>query len=156
MEASDAPYFVDLVKDQLSGQFNEQELNDHALRIYTTIDPDLQRAAAEAVEMGMKVVDEQVIKRRTHKIKTGTGKDAKTEIKVESGPMPQVALVALDPHTGEVLALVGGRNYGLSQLNHAMAKRPTGSIFKPFVYAAAINTAVTGQTLVADASSRFR
>jgi penicillin-binding protein 1B len=61
--------------------------------------------------------------------------------------MPQVALVALDPHTGEVLALVGGRNYGMSQLNHALAKRPTGSIFKPFVYAAAINTAVTGESL---------
>ncbi len=149
VEASDAPYFVDLVKDQLSNQFSETELNDHAYRVYTTLDPDLQRAAAEAVDAGMKLVDEQVQKRRAHKIKVGTGKDAKTEIKVESGPMPQVALVAIDPHTGEVLALVGGRNYGMSQLDHAIAKRPTGSIFKPFVYAAAINTAVTGQTLVA-------
>jgi penicillin-binding protein 1B len=51
----------------------------------------------------------------------------------------------LDPHTGEVLALVGGRNYGLSQLDHAVAKRPTGSIFKPFVYAAAINSALIAQ-----------
>ncbi len=149
VEASDAPYFVDLVKDQLSPQFNEEELNNHAMRIYTTIDPDLQRAAAEAVDVGMKTVDDLVEKRRTHKVKIGTGKDAKTEIKVETGPMPQVALVALDPHTGEVLALVGGRNYGMSQLNHAIAKRPTGSIFKPFVYAAAVNTAVTGQTLTA-------
>jgi penicillin-binding protein 1B len=48
----------------------------------------------------------------------------------------------MDPHTGAVLALVGGRNYGFSQLNHAVAKRPTGSIFKPFVYAAAMNTAL--------------
>jgi penicillin-binding protein 1B len=149
VEASDAPYFVDLVKDQLSSQFSEAELNDHAYRVYTTLDPDLQRAAAEAVDTGMKLVDEQVEKRRTHKIKIGSGKDAKTEIKVESGPMPQVALVAIDPHTGEVLALVGGRNYGMSQLDHAIAKRPTGSIFKPFVYAAAINTAVTGDTMVA-------
>jgi len=147
VEASDAPYFVDLVKDQLSGQFNEEELNNHALRIYTTIDPDLQRAAAEAVDVGMKAVDELVLKRRTHKTKIGTGKDAQVEVKIDSGPMPQVALVALDPHTGEVLALVGGRNYGMSQLDHALAKRPTGSIFKPFVYAAAINTAVTGQKL---------
>ncbi len=149
VEASEAPYFVDLVKDQLSSQFSEQELNNHALRIYTTIDPDLQRAAAEAIDVGMKVVDEQVEKRRTHKIKVGTGKDAHTEVKVDTGPMPQVALVALDPHTGEVLALVGGRNYGLSQLDHAVAKRPTGSIFKPFVYAAAVNTAITGETLQA-------
>ncbi len=153
VEASDAPYFVDLVKDQLSSQFSEGELNDQSLRIYTTLDPDLQRAAAEAVDVGMKLVDEQVEKRRTHKTKIGTGKDAQTEVKVESGPMPQVALVAIDPHTGEVLALVGGRNYGMSQLNHAIAKRPTGSIFKPFVYAAAVNTAVTGQTLFANTST---
>jgi penicillin-binding protein 1B len=149
VEASDAPYFVDLVKDQLSNQYSEAELNDHAFRIYTTLDPNLQRAAAEAVAEGMKLVDEQVIKRRTHKTKVGAGKDAKTETTVESGPMPQVALVAIDPHTGEVLALVGGRNYGMSQLNHAIAKRPTGSIFKPFVYAAAVNTALTGATMTA-------
>ncbi len=149
VEASDAPYFVDLVKDQLAPQFNEEELNNHALRIYTTIDPELQRAAAEAVAIGMALVDEQVTKRRTHVTRIGTGKDAVKEVKVDNGPMPQVALVALDPHTGEVLALVGGRNYGMSQLNHALAKRPTGSIFKPFVYATAINTAVTGQSLTA-------
>jgi penicillin-binding protein 1B len=147
VEASDAPYFVDLVKDQLSNQYNETELNEQDMRIYTTLDPDLQTAAAEAVEVGMKLVDEQVLKARTHKTKVGTGANAKTEVKIDSGPMPQVAVVVLDPHTGEVLALVGGRNYGMSQLDHAVAKRPTGSIFKPFVYAAAINTALTGQMI---------
>ncbi len=139
VEASDAPYFVDLVKDQLSNQYNDSELNEQAMHIYTTLDPDLQRAAAEAVDVGMKLVDEQVVKRRTHK--------TKDEVTVDPGPLPQVAVVVLDPHTGEVLALVGGRNYGLSQLDHAVAKRPTGSIFKPFVYAAAINTALTGQVV---------
>jgi penicillin-binding protein 1B len=147
VEASDAPYFVDLVKDQLSSQYNESELNEQGMRIYTTLDPDLQRAAADAVEVGMKLVDEQVIKQRTKKTKVGTGKDAKTETTVAPGPMPQVAVVVLDPHSGEVLALVGGRNYGMSQLNHAISKRPTGSIFKPFVYAAAVNTALTGQMI---------
>jgi penicillin-binding protein 1B len=67
---------------------------------------------------------------------------------VRPGPEAQVALIALDPNTGEVLALVGGRNYGMSQLNHAVAKRPTGSIFKPFVYAAAVNTALAGSPTV--------
>ena len=147
VEASDAPYFVDLVKDQLSNQYNESELNEQAMRIFTTLDPDLQRAAAEAVEAGMKLVDDQILRKRTHKTKVGTGSGAMTEVSVDSGPLPQVAVVVLDPHTGEVLALVGGRNYGTSQLNHAVAKRPTGSIFKPFVYAAAINTALTGQML---------
>lgn len=141
VEASDAPYFVDLVRDTLISRLNERELNDQSYRIYTTLDPDLQKAAAQAVELGIKLVDEQVTKMRTKRIKVGKNK---FETKVQPGPEAQVALVALDPHTGEVLALVGGRNYGLSQLNHAVARRPTGSIFKPFVYAAAINTALDG------------
>ena len=144
VEASDAPYFVDLVKDTLANRYGEREMNEQALRIYTTLDPDLQRAAADAVQIGIKNVDEQLEKLRTRKIKVGTGKTAKYETEVKPGPQAQVALVALDPHTGEVLALVGGRNYGMSQLNHATAKRPTGSIFKPFVYAAAVNTAIGG------------
>lgn len=143
VEASDAPYFVDLVKDQLQGKFPEAELNEQGYRIYTTIDPELQHAAAEAVQIGVKIVDEQVTKQRTRKKKVGTGKNAKTETEIVPGPTPQIALVAIDPHTGDVLALVGGRNYGFSQLNHAVAKRPTGSIFKPFVYATAVNSALT-------------
>jgi penicillin-binding protein 1B len=67
---------------------------------------------------------------------------------------PQVALIALNPHTGQVLALVGGRNYGISQFDHAVSHRPTGSIFKPFVYAAAFNTALAGTPLTnADGTS---
>jgi len=145
VEASDAPYFIDLLRDTLVSKFNERELNDQSYRIYTTLDPDLQRAAAQSVETGIKLVDDQITKMRTHKVKVGKGK---FETKVTSGPQAQVALVALDPNTGAVLALVGGRNYGLSQLNHAVAKRPTGSIFKPFVYAAAMNTALDGTTTV--------
>ncbi|HZP18549.1 MAG TPA: PBP1A family penicillin-binding protein [Terriglobales bacterium] len=145
VEASDAPYFVDLVRDTLTSRMPEREMNEQAYRIYTTLDPDLQRAAAQAVETGIKLVDEQVTKRRTKRVKIAKGK---YETKVEPGPQAQVALVAMDPHTGEVLALVGGRNYGFSQLNHAVAKRPTGSIFKPFVYAAAINTALDGSNPV--------
>ena len=141
VEASDAPYFVDLVRDAVISKVNERELNDQSYRIYTTLDPDLQKAAAQAVETGMKLVDDQVTKMRTKRTKVAKGK---YETKVLPGPQAQVALVAMNPHTGEVLALVGGRNYGTSQLNHIVAKRPTGSIFKPFVYAAAMNTALDG------------
>jgi penicillin-binding protein 1B len=144
VEASDAPYFVDMVRDQLISKFNENELNDQSYRIYTTLDPDLQKAAAQSVEMGIKLVDEQVKKLRTKKVKVGK----KFETTVAPGPQAQVAMVVLDPHTGAILALVGGRDYGWSQLNHAVAKRPTGSIFKPFVYAAAMNTALDGSTAV--------
>jgi len=150
VEASDAPYFVDMVRDTVINKFNEHELNDQSYRIYTTLDPDLQKAAAQSVEMGIKLVDEQVKKLRTKKVKVGK----KIETQVEAGPQAQVALVAIDPHTGAVLALVGGRDYGWSQLNHAVAKRPTGSIFKPFVYAAAVNTALDGaQTVLTPAST---
>jgi penicillin-binding protein 1B len=159
VEASDAPYFIDLVRDSLVNKFSEHELNDQAYRIYTTLDPDLQRAAAQSVEEGIKLVDAQITKMRTKKVKVGKGK---YETHVAPGPQAQVAMVALDPRTGAVLALVGGRNYGFSQLNHAVAKRPTGSIFKPFVYAAAMNTALDGATnvltpasLVDDAATTF-
>ena len=144
VEASDAPYFVDMVREQLINKYSESELNDSSYRIYTTIDPDLQKAAAQSVEMGIKLVDEQVTKLRTKKVKVGK----KIETKVEPGPQAQVAVVVLDPRTAAVLALVGGRDYAWSQLNHAVAKRPTGSIFKPFVYAAAMNTALDGSTNV--------
>ena len=142
VEASDAPYFIDLVRETLISKLDERQMNDQSYRIYTTLDPELQKAAAQAVEAGMKLVDEQVKKQRTKRIKVGKNK---YETKVQEGPQAQVALIAMDPHTGEVLALVGGRNYGFSQLNHASsAKRPTGSIFKPFVYAAAVNTGLDG------------
>jgi penicillin-binding protein 1B len=133
IDASEAPYFVDLVHEQLVQRIGDQDLSHQSLRIYTSLDPELQRAAAEAVEVGMKTVDEIVRKQHGKK----------------DGPVmyPQVSLVAINPHTGQILALVGGRNYGTSQLNHAVAKRPTGSIFKPFVYAAAYNTSLNGLTL---------
>jgi penicillin-binding protein 1B len=150
VEASDAPYFVDMVRDTLINKFSEHDLNDESYRIYTTLDPDLQKAAAQAVETGIKLVDEQVTKMRTKRVKVGK----KIETQVAPGPQAQVAMVVLDPHTGAILALVGGRDYGFSQLNHALSKRPTGSIFKPFVYAAAMNTALDGsQTVITPAST---
>jgi penicillin-binding protein 1B len=152
VEASDAPYFVDLVKDTLAPRFPEREINEHGYRIYTTLDPQLQEAAAEAVQAGIKLIDAKVDRLRTKRKRVGTGKNAKWETTVQPGPVAQVALVAMDPASGDVLALVGGRNYGYSQLNHVVARRPTGSIFKPFVYAAAINTGLDGAPVLTPAS----
>ncbi len=133
VDASEAPWFVDLVHDQIVQRIGDYDSSHSSLRIYTSLDPQLQRAASDAVEQGMRHVDELVRAQHRHG-ETPT-------------VMPQVALVALDPHTGQVLALVGGRNYGNSQLDHATSKRPPGSIFKPWVYATAEQGAVTGQTL---------
>ena len=60
-----------MVRDTLINHFSEHDLNDQSYRIYTTLDPDLQKAAAQAVEMGIKLVDEQVTKMRTKKVKVG-------------------------------------------------------------------------------------
>ncbi len=159
VEANDAPYFVDMIRDQLVARYGDEELNAGGYRVYTTLDPTLQKAAAESVDVALKEVDQQVNRLRTRRVKVGKNK---FETRIMPGPTAQVALVALDPHTGEVLALVGGRNYGFSQLNHSVAKRPTGSIFKPFVYATAINNAITNEqplftptTLVDDSPTAF-
>jgi penicillin-binding protein 1B len=136
VDASEAPYFVDLVHDQLTQRLGDRDFNREGLRIYTSLDPDLQQLASAAVDSTIHVVDEQVDKLHARDKKLG-----KPYI------YPQVALIALNPHTGQVLALVGGRSYGASQVNHAVAHRPTGSIFKPFVYASAFQTAVEGAML---------
>jgi penicillin-binding protein 1B len=133
-QSVEAPYFVDLINDELQSRFQDTDFQSNAFRIYTSLDMHLQRAAAEAVRLGMASVDEQIRKQR--------------RFRGQIPPEAQVALVALDPHTGELKALVGGRNYGVSQLNHVLARRQPGSIFKPFVYAAALDTAVEGGPVI--------
>jgi penicillin-binding protein 1B len=113
------------VNQRLQDNFADREMNDNGYKVYTTIDLQLQHDAIEAVNDGYKEI-EKSIQRRTKKGETPV--------------YPQVALVALDPHTGEVKALIGGTNYGTSQLNHVLAERPSGSAFKPFVYATALGT----------------
>ena len=133
LEGSQAPFFVDMVKDQLLAQFPERDLVSQSFRIYTTLDLDLQRAASDAVRAGMTEVDRELAKKKRPK---GAPPSEPNQ--------PQVALVTLDPHTGELKAFVGGRDYGVSQLDHVLARRPPGSSFKPFVYAAALNSGVDG------------
>jgi len=147
-QSVEAPYFVDLVDDALQARFQDTDFQSNAFRVYTTLDMRLQRAAAEAIRLGMAGVDEQIKKQR--------------RFRGQVPPEPQVALVAIDPHTGAVRALAGGRNYGLSQLDHVLAKRQPGSIFKPFVYATAMDTGVEGgsqvltpSTIVDDSPTTF-
>ncbi len=147
-ESADAPYFVDLVNDQVADKFDEENFQEAGAKIYTTLDSDLQRDATDAIAAGLKELDAILAKRRD---KEGGALD-----------LPQVALICLDPKTGEVKAFVGGRNYGSSQLDHALAHRPSGSIFKPIVYAAALNSGledpanpVTASTLFSDEPQTF-
>jgi penicillin-binding protein 1B len=147
-ESSDAPYFVDLANDTLQNKF-QYDFQSNSYKVFTTLDMNLQRDAVEAVRVGIQETDQQW-KRRNKKYGT------------DQFPLAQVALVALDAETGEVKALVGGRSYGLSQLDHAVAKRQPGSSFKPFVYTAAFSQAleeggkvITPSTTVVDEPTTF-
>lgn len=127
LDNSLAPYFVDYV--------NRLAESGTSQRIYTTIDIELQQAA------------EQALKRQLERL------DA---VYAARGLKPQAALVALDPHTGDVLAMVGGRNYAESQLNRVTdALRQPGSTFKPFVYAAALEDGMSPVQLFMDAPRDF-
>ena len=122
-----APYFVDYVDRLADAGAGE--------RIYTTIDLGLQELAEQALKKQLDRLD-SIYK----------GQDKK----------PQAALVALDPHTGNVLAMVGGRDYATSQLNRATdARRQPGSTFKPFVYAAAVEDGMSPVQLFMDAPREF-
>lgn len=128
VEASAAPYFVDLVRDTLLERYSEEELVSQSYRIYTTLDLGLQQAAAEAIREALPEVDAKLQERTRHS---------------RTPPPPvQITLIALDPRTGHVKALVGGRDYTRSQLNRAVAHRQPGSAFKPFVFAAAFTSAL--------------
>ncbi len=127
LDNSLAPYFVDYV--------NRLAESGTSRRIYTTIDVELQQAA------------EQALKRQLDRL---------DPVYAARGLKPQAALVALDPHTGDVLAMVGGRNYAESQLNRATdALRQPGSTFKPFVYAAALEDGMSPVQLFMDAPRDF-
>jgi penicillin-binding protein 1B len=116
---SEAPYFVDYLAQDLQ----ERTKSAGAVDVYTTLDLHLQRIAQDAVRDGLTRVDAILARRKPR--------------------FPQAALIAVDPRTGEILAMVGGRSYNQSQYNRAVtSKRQPGSVFKPFVYLAAFEQAV--------------
>ena len=141
---SQAPYFVDLVGQTLAEQLPGLAGVTSSLDVYTTLDIHLQRVAQDVLRDGIVRVDEILARRKRHR-------------------QAQAALIAVDPRTGDVLALVGGRSYNQSQYNRAVAaKRQPGSVFKPFVYLAAFERAaaegrgdITPATLVMDEPTMF-
>ncbi|OUM94780.1 MAG: carboxypeptidase [Thermobacillus sp. ZCTH02-B1] len=115
-----APYFRDYVRSVVVDRlgFDERLLAEGGLRVYTTLDPDIQKAAEEAVKRGIPAGSEQ-----------------------------QAALVAIDPRNGHIKAMVGGRDYAENQYNRVLAKtRQPGSSFKPFLYLTALEQGMTPVT----------
>lgn len=138
---SGTSYFIDYVQRFADDRFGPRRMSSQQ-RLTTTLDPRLQRAAYGAVTRQTEKLD---------KIFSRTARKGQVPQRVQG------ALVALDAHTGEVLAMVGGRSYDESQLNRATdAKRQPGSAFKPFVYAAALSSrSYTAASLISDTPQTF-
>jgi penicillin-binding protein 1B len=140
----EAPYFVDYVSNVVDEQYGGLLTKAGATDVYTTLDFHLQRFAQEAVAEGTRVIDKQLSKKKQGQA--------------------QIALIAVDPRTGEVLALVGGRAYNETQYNRAVTtRRQPGSIFKPFVYLAAFermaeegSNQITPATVMVDEPTIFK
>jgi len=134
-----APYFVDYVQRELSRRFPEDALRRDGLRVFTTLEPRMQRAAEAAVRSGLAALEK-----------------AHPDLRRPGSRALQAALVSIDPRTGDVVAMVGGRSYQASQFNRATeARRQPGSLFKPFVYLTALEDTTGAWTLatpIADSS----
>ena len=122
-------YFKEAVRRELISRFGEERVYEGGLKVYTTIDIDVQRAADDEVQRALSVLDRRRLRRAVGQL--------------------QAALVAIDPRSGEVRALVGGRDFIASNFNRAsQAKRQPGSAFKPFVYAAALEAGYTPASII--------
>jgi len=125
---NDAPYFVAMVRDYLRDKYGDSLVYRGGLKVYTTLDLDMQQAANNAYLEGMK----------------------------NQNPNLQLALVALDVKTGQIRAMVGGRDFTTSSYNRAFSNRQPGSTFKPFVYSLAIDQGLTPASLIMCEEREFR
>jgi penicillin-binding protein 1B len=114
---SEAPHFVDYVVQTFADNYPGLTTDaNQPIEIYTTLDLHLQRLAQDAVRAGLTHVDELLARRKRK-------------------GLAEAALISIDPRTGDILAMVGGRSYNQSQYNRAtVSRRQPGSVFKPFVY----------------------
>jgi penicillin-binding protein 1B len=144
LEINRAPYFVDFLREQLLQRYSVEDLTANNLTIFTSLDLRLQKAAQRALEAGL-------VRAKRRLGQAVEGREA------------QGALIAIQPQTGFIRALVGGRDYATSQFNRVtQARRQVGSVFKPIVYAAALESAfrregrvITSLTRVEDVPTTF-
>ncbi len=128
----EAPYAVEMVRIHLEEKYGRNMLYKGGLKVHTTINAKMQQIAQKAVLKGLEEFEDRA--------KKESGRD-----------QAQGALIALEPQSGYILAMVGGRDYSQSQFNRAtQAKRQAGSAFKPIVYAAALDKGFTPATIIVD------
>ena len=132
LKGNEAPYVLEMVRQHVEDKYGREMLYKGGLKIYTSINAQMQSSAQTAVLKGLEEYE-------------GRGKKSKDRAQVQG------ALVALEPQSGFILAMVGGRDFIASQFNRAtQAKRQAGSAFKPIVYAAALDKGFTPATIIVD------
>ena len=148
-----AAYFVEMVRQHLDERYGSNAVYEGGLRVYTTLDLDLQAIAERTVERNMVALESELRPRFTRATWTPPpGADRATL----HTPYLQAAFVAIDPRTGYVRALIGGRDFDQSNFNRAVqARRQPGSAFKPFVYTAAIDNGFKPTDVVVDEPISF-
>ncbi len=155
-----SPYFTEHVRRVMESKYGREALYREGLKIFTTLNLGMQRAAQAAVEKGLLELDKREASRgpsRSAKpVEAGTVQKAASpegkEVSLSAGATVQGALFAMEARTGKVRAMVGGRDFGTSQFNRAIqAKRQPGSAFKPIIYAAALDWGMTPSTIIVDA-----
>jgi 1A family penicillin-binding protein len=151
-DESHGQYFKEQVRRELVERFGWQQVYQGGLRVYTTLDMPMQQAAEAVVSESLQSLSDRRLKampprKNLDKPKTKAETDRPKAVKNE--PPLQAAMVVLDPRTGYVRAMIGGRDFNESRFNRAVqAKRQPGSAFKPFVYAAALETGYTPATVI--------
>lgn len=129
-------YFKEEVRQELVKRFGEERLARGGLRVFTTLDLDMQKAAEIEVQQQLDEIDDR------------RGSSRRQNGGAETEPL-QGALIAIDPRCGEIRAMVGGRDFAEHRFNRAVqARRQAGSAFKPFVYAAALERGYTPASLI--------
>jgi len=135
-----APYFVEHVRKYIEEKYGKDALYAKGLRVYTTVDLEMQKTAEDVLELGIKEIE----KRHKYGVQTASAS-------------LEGALISFDLDTGYVKALVGGRDYRRSQFNRVtQARRQTGSAFKPIVYAAAMDRHYTPASIIVDSPILFQ
>jgi penicillin-binding protein 1A len=144
-------YFVEYLRQTLDPKYGDNALYQGGFSIYTTLDLKMQTAAEEVMKKYLAEFDQE--KQKEWQTAVAAAKKSKT-LRVDLSTAPakvQGALVAIDPRTGEIRAMVGGREFKESQFNRVMqAQRQPGSAFKPFVWTAALEQGMTEATVVDD------
>jgi len=153
--AQEAPYFMEMVRQYVDERYGSNQLYEGGLKIYTSMDIDLQHAAEEALEKRLTALEQRNQYKKTRAVLAKAAAVTAPAKSTQTAYL-QGAIVSIEPSSGQVLALVGGRDFNDSNFNRAVqASRQPGSAFKPFIYTAAIDNGFAPTDIILDTPVSF-